>query len=95
MTICKSSESLSTQSCLTLCNPIDCSPPDSSVPRILQTRILELVAIPFSRGYSRPRDGTQSPALKADSLPSEPYVYIYTNEYIWKLSNSNRYSQVN
>ena len=41
------------------CSPMDCSPPDSSVPGILQARILEWVAIPFPRGSSRPRDGTQ------------------------------------
>ena len=38
-----------TQSCLTLCDPIDCSPPGSSVHGILQVRILEWVAIPFSK----------------------------------------------
>ena len=38
---------------------MDCSPPDSSVHGILQARILEWVAIPFSRGSSRPRDWTQ------------------------------------
>ena len=37
------------QSCTTLCNPIDCSPPGSSVHGILQARILEWVAIPSSR----------------------------------------------
>ena len=47
---------LVTQSCLTLCNPMDCSPQDSSVHGILQLRILERVAIPFSRGSSQPRD---------------------------------------
>ena len=47
------------QSCLNLCNPMDCSPPDSSVPGILQARILEWVAIPFSQGYSQPRDRAQ------------------------------------
>ena len=41
---------LGAQSCLTLCNPIDCNPPGSSVHGILQVRILEWVAIPFSRG---------------------------------------------
>ena len=46
------------QSCLTLCNPLDCSPPGSPVPGILQARILEWVAIPFSRGSSWPRDWT-------------------------------------
>ena len=40
------------KSCLTLCNPMDCSPPGSSVHGILQARILEWVAIPFSRGSS-------------------------------------------
>ena len=38
---------------------MDCSPPDSSVHEILWARILEWVAIPFSRGYSWPRDQTQ------------------------------------
>ena len=47
------------QLCLTLCNPLDCSPPGSSVHGILQARILEWVAIPFSRGSSWPRDQTQ------------------------------------
>ena len=47
------------QSCPTLCNPLDCSPPSSSVHGILQARILEWVAIPFSRGSSWPRNGTQ------------------------------------
>jgi len=47
------------QSCLTLCYPMDCSPPGSTVHRILQARIVEWIAIPFSRGSSRPRDWTQ------------------------------------
>ena len=38
-----------TQPCLILCNPMECSPPDSSVHGILQARILEWAAIPFSR----------------------------------------------
>ena len=47
------------QSCLTLCQPMDCSPPGSSVHGILLARMLEWVAIPFSKGSSRGRDGTQ------------------------------------
>ena len=47
------------QSCPTLCDPIDCSPPGSSLHGILQARILEWVAISFSRGSSQPRDRTQ------------------------------------
>ena len=46
------------QSCPTLCDPMDCSLPDSSVHGILQARIQEWVALPFSRGSSRPRDQT-------------------------------------
>ena len=46
------------QSYPALCDPRDCSPPDSPVHRILQARILEWVAIPFSRGPSQPRDQT-------------------------------------
>ena len=84
---------LVTQSCLTLCNPMECSPPVSSVHGILQARILEWVAIPFL-GWedeifpTSPNHGTEprSPKLKADSSPSEPpgkpqklYIYCYTN----------------
>ena len=47
------------QSCLTLCDPVDCSPPGSSIHGILQARILEWVAISSSRGSSWPRDQTQ------------------------------------
>ena len=43
------------QSCLTLCDPMDSSPPVSSVHGILQARILEWVAIPFSWGYQECR----------------------------------------
>ena len=50
---------LVTQSCPTLCNPMDCNPPGSCVHGILQARILEWVVIPFSRGSSRPRDQIQ------------------------------------
>ena len=46
------------QSCLTLCDPMDCSPPSSSVHGILQARLLEWVAMPSSRGSSRPRGWT-------------------------------------
>ena len=51
------------QSCPALCDPMDCSPPGSSVHRILQARILEWVAMSFSRGSS---------TWQADSLPFEP-----------------------
>ena len=65
---------LVTQSCLTLFDPVDCNLPGSPVHGIFQIRILECVALPFSRGSSQPRDlmKSGSPALRADSLPSEP-----------------------
>ena len=44
--------------CPTLCDPINYSPPESSVHGILQATILEWIAIPFSRGSSQPRDQT-------------------------------------
>ena len=55
-----------------LCNPIDCSPPGSSVHRILQIRILEWVAMPFSGVPPNLGIKPGSPAMQADSLPSEP-----------------------
>ena len=48
----------SLQSCPTLCDSMDCSPPGSSLRGIFQARILEWVAMPFSRGSFRPRDQT-------------------------------------
>ena len=48
-----------TQSRLILCDPMDCSLPGSFVYGILQARILEWVAFPFSRRSSQPRDQTQ------------------------------------
>ena len=73
--LCLHAKSL--QSCLTLYDPTDCSPPGSSVHEILQARMLEWVSIPFSRGSSRPRIKpvfSVAPALQADSLPLEPQV---------------------
>ena len=46
------------QLCPTLCDPTDCSPPGFSVHGILQARILEWIAIPFSRRTSQPRNQT-------------------------------------
>ena len=46
------------QSCLTLCGPMDCSLPGSSVHENFQTRTLEWVAISYSRGFSQPRNWT-------------------------------------
>ena len=52
-------EVLVSKLCLTLCNFMNCNPPGSSVHGILQTRILEWVAVSYSRGSSQPRDQIQ------------------------------------
>ena len=57
---------------LSLCNPVDCNPPGSSVHGILQARIVERVAIPSSRGSCHPMDRTHISCLlhwQAGSLP--------------------------
>jgi len=51
---------------------MDCSPPGSSVYGILQARILQWVAIPFSRGSSRLRDGTQVSCIGNKFFTTEP-----------------------
>ena len=58
--------------CPTLCDPVDCSPPVSSVHGILQAEIPEWIAMPFSRASSQPGIKSGFPALQAASLPSEP-----------------------
>ena len=60
------------QSCPTLCDSMDCSLPGSPVHGILQTRMLEWVAIPFSGDLPNPGIKSKSPSLQADSLPSDP-----------------------
>ena len=55
-------------SCLTLCNSMDCSLPGSPVLGILQARILEWVAISFSRGSSQPRDQTRISCIAGRSF---------------------------
>ena len=75
----RKSESEVAQSCLTLCDTMDCSLPGSSVLGIFQARILEWVVIPIYRGSSQLREQNQvssSPALQADSLPAEPLVMV-------------------
>ena len=63
---------LLTQSCSTLCDPMDCSLPGSSVHGILQVRILEGVAISLPGDFPHPGIKPRSPALQVDSLQSEP-----------------------
>ena len=63
---------LVTKSCMPLYNPLDCSPPGSSVLGILRARTLEWDAIPFSGDLPDPGIECWSLALQADFLPSEP-----------------------
>ena len=86
-------EMLFTQSCLTLCNPMDCNPPSSSVHGLLQARKLEWVAISFSRASSPPRDQTHlgSPELRSDSLLN---FHKDGSTFLIKFMNSVQFSSV-
>ena len=55
-----------------LCNPMDCSPPDSSVHRILEARILEWVAMPSPRESSLPRDQACGSCLASRFFTAKP-----------------------
>ena len=71
----------SLQSCPTLGNPIDGSPPGSPIPGILQARTLEWVTMPFSRGSSQLRDGTHivSPTLAGGFFTTAPLGKHHSN----------------
>ena len=85
------SESEVAQLCLTLGDPMDCSLPGSSVHEILQTRILEWVAISFSRGSFQPRDRTRVSCVSCiagefftTELPGSPQsVYLFDCTSNW------------
>ena len=74
---------LVTQLCLTLCNPLDCSPPGFSVHAIFQARVLEWVAMPSSRGSSWPKDQTQAFCICRQIL-----YHCATWEALWEAHNS-------
>ena len=63
--------------CLTLCDPMDCSLPGSSVHGIFQARIVERVAISYSRDLPDPGIEPESPALQVDSLLLSHQGLIY------------------
>ena len=81
----------SLQSCLTLCDPMGCSPPGFSVHGILQARILEWVAGLFTRGSSQPGDQTHV-SLRFSALVGRffttsttweaPYMYVCVYVYM-------------
>ena len=82
------------QSCSSLCDPMDCSSPGSSVHGVLQARIVEWVAIPFSRGSSWPRDQTHVSCVGRQILyhggPQEapPYLHTYIHIHVYPFSDS-------
>ena len=73
----ESEKSEVTQSCPTLCDPMGCSLPAFSVHGIFQARILEWVAISFSRRSSRPRDWTQVSHIVG-------YIFLENEIEAWK-----------
>ena len=78
----------SLQSCPTLCIPMDCSQPGSSVHGILQARILEWVAMPSSRGSSPPRDWTRvscSSCVAGRLFTAEPSGKSYIKRYTFSI----------
>ena len=75
------------QSCLTLCNSVDYSLPGSSVHGIFQARILEWVAIPFSRGSFGHRDQGSNPCLLHWQVNSLAWIHLGSLETIYNLVN--------
>ena len=84
--------------CVQLFNSMDCSPPGSSVHGILQARILEWIAISFSRGSSQPRNGTLIPALVGrffiTKSPGKPKTHSNSAYLMKLLSGSNEPSRM-
>ena len=74
------------QSCPTLCDPMDCNLPGSSLHGILQARVLEWVAISFSRGSSRPRDRTRVSCIPGRCFnlwaTGEAHIALHTPNYL-------------
>ena len=69
-----------------LCDPLDCSLPGSSVHGIFQARVLECVAISFSRGYSRPRDRTL-----VSRIVGRRFTVSYQGSWYFLLLITNKY----
>ena len=78
----------SLQSCPTLCDPMDCSPPGSSVPGIFQARILEWIAIPFSMDL--PNQGIKPTSLMSPALTGG----FFTTSTTRKAQESVQFSSV-
>ena len=76
----KGKESEVAQSCLTLCDPMDCSLPDSSIHGIFQARYCSGLPFPSPGDLPYPGLEPRSPAMQADSLPTEQNVNIGLNK---------------
>ena len=90
----KETESEVAQSCVTLCDPMECSLPVSSVHGIFQARVLEWVAISFSQGSSRPRDQAHVSHIAGghftiwatrDAIIRLKYLCIYASLYSYTM----------
>ena len=79
--MCIHAHAKSLQLCLTLCNPMDCNPPGSSVRGILQARIPEWAAVPSYRESSNP--GTESASLMSPALAGRFFTTSTTWEAIY------------
>ena len=73
------------QSCPTLCDPMDCNPPGSSVHGIFQARILGWTAISSSRGSSQPRDWTQVFQIAGRFFTTKPPISCSRHPYTWEI----------
>ena len=69
--------------CMRSCDPMDCSPPGSSVHEDLQAKNTGVDCHSILQESPNSRDQTQSPALQADSLPSEPHTHTHTHTHIY------------
>ena len=89
---------LVTRSCLTLSDPMNCSPPVSSVHGTFQAKILEQVAIIFSRGSSWPRDQTHISWVSCTAkriLHHWGNINILSSEHIFKMSTPSIHHNLN
>ena len=82
------------QSCPTLCDPMDSSPPGSSVHGILQARILRWIAMPFSRESSQHRDQTPGFQQCKQVLTNKPPTAPITTEFLPSFASASSFPQV-
>ena len=89
------------QLCPTLCDPVDCSPPDSSVHGILQARKLEWVAIPSCRGSSGPRNRSPVSCISCTDrqilyhrTTQETQLWVVSVRLNWTVGPSTRVQRI-